>query len=208
MMPDSKKIVRKGYNRISRSYRDDRGQGRDAQNMLPWIRWVELRLNPGDRVLELGCGMGIPVAKHFARDYSYLGVDISDVQIQRAKKLVPAGKFRRTDMGRLRFPHSRFAAILGFYSIIHLPLKEQKPLLKRVYRWLKPGGLFVVILGQGRWTGREKDWFGAEMFWSHADHDTYRRWLQKIGFKILLHKPVKEAKPGKAVHYLFFCVKK
>ena len=207
-MLGSKQMVRKGYNRISYQYRDDQGRGEDAQNMLPWLRWVERRLKKGEPVLELGCGMGIPAAKYFARNHSYLGVDLSDVQIRRAKKLVPQGKFRRGDMSRLRFPAARFQAVLGFYSLIHLPLKEQRPLLRRIYRWLKPGGVLAAMLGHHRWTGREKDWFGAEMFWSHVDQRTYSRWLEEAGFEIVHHQPVKEGKLGKAVHELFFCRKK
>ncbi len=207
-MPDSKQVVRKGYNRISFRYRDDRGRGEDAKNMLPWLGWAGQRVKKGGRVLELGCGMGIPAAKYFARNHSYLGVDISDVQIRRAKKLVPQGRFRRADMAQLRFPAESFDAVLSFYSIIHLPLKEQRPLLRRIYRWLKPGGAFAAMLGHGRWTGRDKNWFGAEMFWSHADHPTYSQWLEEAGFKIVRHKPVKEGKSGKAVHELFFCLKK
>lgn len=207
-MPGSKQIVRDGYNRISFRYRDDRGLGPDVKNMLPWLGWVGRRLKKGARILELGCGMGIPAAKFFANNHNYLGVDISDVQIRRAKKLVPRGRFHRADMTSLRFPAESFDAVVSFYSIIHLPLKEQRPLLRRVYRWLKPGGVFVAMLGHGRWTGREKDWFGAEMFWSHVDHQSYGQWLMEIGFKIVRHKSVKEPNPGKGIHELFFCLKK
>ncbi|HEY5038344.1 MAG TPA: class I SAM-dependent methyltransferase, partial [bacterium] len=74
-MPHPKQIVRNGYNQISRNYRDNRGHGVDAKNMIPWLRWIDGRLEKGSRVLELGCGMGIPVAKFIARSHSYLGVD-------------------------------------------------------------------------------------------------------------------------------------
>jgi hypothetical protein len=63
----------------------------------------------------------------------------------------------------------------------------------------------VAMLGHGRWTGREKDWHGAEMFWSHVDHQTYFQWLEDAGFKVSRRKPIKE---GKTAHELFFCVKK
>ncbi len=203
-MPVYKQTVRQGYNRISRRYRTDQGKGPDAKKMLPWLREVDRRLNKGSRVLELGCGMGIPVAKFFAAQQDYLGVDISDVQIQRAKKLVPRAKFRREDMSRLKFQPSTFDAILSYYAIIHLPLREQRPLIKRIYRWLKPGGLFEATLGWGRWTGREKNWFGAEMFWSHADQGTYRKWLKKAGFQILRQRLIREGRGG---HVLFLCQK-
>lgn len=203
-MPNSKELVRQGYNRISRRYKDDRGAGPDAKYHRYWLGTVNQRLERDNQILELGCGMGVPVAKFFSRRHSYLGVDISDVQIRRAKKLVPKARFQRADMTRLRFKPASFDAVLAFYSIIHLPLREQKPLFKRIFRWLKPGGVFLTILGWSLWTGKEKDWHGAPMFWSHTDEKTYHQWLEEIGFKVLRKSLIKEGKGG---HYQFFCVR-
>jgi SAM-dependent methyltransferase len=203
-LPTSKDIVRRGYNRISQSYQNDRGAGPDAKYQRYWFREVDKRLPRGSRILELGCGMGVPVAKLFSRRHSYLGVDISDVQIRRAKKLVPLAKFQRADMARLRLKSSSFDAVLAFYSILHLPLREHKPLFKRIFSWLKPGGVFLSVLGWGRWTGKEKNWYGAPMFFSHTDEKTYHRWLEGIGFKVIRKALIRERKGG---HFQFLCVK-
>ncbi len=203
-MQPLKDIVRRGYNRISENYKNDRGAGPDAKYRRYWLREADKRLARGSRILELGCGMGVPVAKFFSRRHSFLGVDISDVQIKRAKKLVPDARFQRADMARLKFRPSSFDAILSFYSIIHLPLREQKPLFKRIFRWLRPGGMFLSILGWGRWTGKTEDWFGATMFWSHADEKTYHRWLEEAGFKVVRKALIREGKGG---HFQFLCVK-
>jgi SAM-dependent methyltransferase len=74
--------------------------------MIPWLRWLQRRLEKKDAVLELGCGMGIPAARFLARNYSYRGVDISDIQIKRA------------DMSRLKFLRESFRAIVSFYAVI------------------------------------------------------------------------------------------
>ena len=203
-MPTPKEIVRQGYNRISHRYHDDRGAGPDAKYHRYWFKAVDKNLERGSRILELGCGMGVPVAKFFSRRHSYLGVDISDIQIRRAKKLVPGARFQHADMTRLRFKPSSFDAVLAFYSILHLPLREQRHLFKRIFRWLKPGGFFLSVLGWGRWTGKEKDWHGAMMFWSHTDEKTYHRWLEEIGFKVRRKALICEGKGG---HYQFLCVK-
>lgn len=203
-MPTSRQLVRSGYNRISRRYKNDQGSGPDAKYHRYWLREVDGRLISGSHILELGCGMGVPVAKFFSRRHSFLGVDISDVQIQRAKKLVLKARFQRSDMARLKFKPSSFDAVLAFYSIIHLPLHDQKPLFKRIFHWLKPGGIFLSILGWDRWTGKEKDWFGAPMFWSHVDEKTYHHWLEGIGFKVVRKGLIREGKSG---HYQFLCLK-
>jgi SAM-dependent methyltransferase len=203
-MADAKQTVRRGYNRISSLYRDDLGRGLDAKDMTRWLSWVEKRIGPAGAVLELGCGMGVPAARILSRRHEYLGIDISDVQVKRARLLVPGAKFRRADMSELRFEPALFEAVVSFYSIIHLPLGEQRPLLRRIFKWLRPGGVFAAILGHGRWTGRQKNWHGAEMFWSHEDHWTYRWWLEEAGFKVSRRNLVRD---GRAAHNLFLCLK-
>ena len=203
-MHPSKQLVRRGYDQISRNYRNDQGLGPDAKYRRYWLRQVDRYLAPKSSILELGCGMGVPVAKFFSQKHAYWGIDISDVQIRRAKKLVPRGRFRRADMARLQFKAGCFDAVLSFYAIIHLPLGEQKPLFHRIHQWLKPGGVLLTILGWGRWTGKEKDWHGTSMFWSHADQETYHRWLEEAGFLIVRKGLIKEGKGG---HFQFLAVK-
>jgi ubiquinone/menaquinone biosynthesis C-methylase UbiE len=108
--------------------------------MGSWLSWIEKGLPKKSPVLELGCGMGLPVAKRLAGRFRYLGADLSDLQIKRAKKTALSGKFVRADMTHLKFPSGSFRAVLAFYSIIHLPLREHRPLLGRIFRWLEPGG--------------------------------------------------------------------
>lgn len=154
-------------------------------------------------MLDLGCGCGVPTSQLLAERFRVIGVDISDVQIARARELVPRATFRRADMTAARFPPWAFDAIVSLYAMIHVPLKEQRPLLRRVYRWLRPGGFFLAILGSGRWRAVERGWLGSEtpMFWDHADGDTYERWLEETGFHLEERKHVPEK--GSGGHELF-----
>ncbi len=179
---EPKKIVRESYNRISRAYRGD-SVSRDKG----YFRWLEILtplLKSGDPVLDLGCGCGIPVAQELARTFRVTGVDISEVQIARAKSLVPEATFLHEDITSVNFPSNTFAGIVSFFAIIHIPSKEQQPIFKSIFRWLKPGGYLIVTIGHKAWTGYDDDWYGARMYWSHADEDTYLNWLQEIGFVI------------------------
>jgi ubiquinone/menaquinone biosynthesis C-methylase UbiE len=160
----------------------------------------------GASVLDLGCGNGDPVARGLSRRFRVTGVDISDVQIRRARRLVPDAQFLRADMTTLRFPTGSFQAVVALYSMIHVPLRKQRPLLRRIYRWLSPGGLLLAILGKTAWTGRENSWLGvkAEMYWSHTDAATYDKWLRATGFDILRRKFIPEGNSG---HELFLARK-
>lgn len=190
-----KEIVRRGYDLISHNYRSDDGQGMESEYEL-WLSEVLPLLPAGQPVLELGCGCGVPVAQLVADGFPYTGVDISAVQIERAKRLVPTGRFIRADMTELDFPGGSFAAVLSFYALIHVPLAEQPLLLSRIRRWLIPGGYFLATVGHTAWTGTEEDWLGAEMYWSHADEATYLEWLDDLGFELRWKRFVPEGDSG------------
>jgi SAM-dependent methyltransferase len=113
-------------------------------------------------VLDLGCGCGVPVARRLSRRYDVTGVDLSPVQIARARDLVPRATFICADMATVEFPDERFDAITCFYALIHLPLEQQPPLLRSVRRWLRPGGIFMATVGSEAWTGYEQDWLGVD----------------------------------------------
>ena len=180
---DPKNLVRRSYDQISYAYRGD-SISRDRGYFI-WLDALTPLLQPGDTVLDLGCGCGIPVAQELAQRFQVTGVDLSEVQITRARQLVPQATFLCTDMTALRFPPGTFAAIVSFFAIIHLPVHEHRPLLERCVTWLQPGGYLMVTVGHQAWTGYKEAWYGAPMYWSHADEATYLTWLQEIGFTML-----------------------
>jgi hypothetical protein len=70
-------------------------------------------------------------------------------------------------------------AVVAFYSLIHVPLADQRVLFPRIRDWLRPGGYLLAIVGAERWTGTES-YLGAEMFWDHADTGSYLEWLRAV----------------------------
>jgi SAM-dependent methyltransferase len=114
-------------------------------------------------------------------------VDLSPVQVERARALVPAARFVCADMTAAEFEPGSFDAVAAFYSIFHVPLDEQPALLARVAEWLVPGGRFLAFVGKRAWTGLEPDWRGVRgtsMYYSQADVWTYRDWFVRAGFEI------------------------
>src|SRR5437764_8572996 len=127
---DDVERVRRGYDALSYHYRaDDADDGRYA----PWLAALHRRVPTPAEVLDLGCGCGVPVARSLAdAGHHVTGIDVSEVQIERARRLVPAGTFLRADATRLNLPSASFDAVVCLYALIHLPLATQPPLIQRI----------------------------------------------------------------------------
>jgi trans-aconitate methyltransferase len=198
---EQRELVRRGYDAVSRRYRNDDGTANpDSDESTAtygdWIGELAAMLQPSAHVLDLGCGAGVPTSRHLvAAGFTVTGVDISEVQIERARDLVPEATFTVADMATWDPQDGEFAAIVSLYALIHVPLDDQRALIARLARWLEPGGLVLAIVGHERWTG-VADYFGVPMFWDHADEATYRSWFEAAGFVVQWTRFVAEGATG------------
>jgi 2-polyprenyl-3-methyl-5-hydroxy-6-metoxy-1,4-benzoquinol methylase len=198
---ESSEDVRQAYNELSLLYR---GDGDSPEAHVRWAAELHEKLRASSDVLDLGCGCGIPVARNLARDgHNITGVDISDVQIARARQLVPGASFFRADATAIRFEPGSFDAVVCLYALIHMPFDAQPGLITRCANWLRPGGWLLATTGQRAWTGSQTNWLGgtATMFWSHADAATYREWLINAGLEIIEQQFVPEGDGGHALFW-------
>ena len=196
-----RELVRRGYDAISLVYRSNDGQaaGSSAEDVSRYAGWVaELAglLPAGAEVLDLGCGAGIPATRELTdHRMRVIGVDFSAVQLGRARRLVPAARLVQADMTGLHLQPASLDAVVSFYALIHVPLRDQQVLFPRIRRWLRPGGYLLAITGARRWTGTER-YLGADMFWDHADTATYLRWLQAARLAPIWHRYIPEGNSG------------
>jgi 2-polyprenyl-3-methyl-5-hydroxy-6-metoxy-1,4-benzoquinol methylase len=200
-MSEETDLVRRGYNALSYHYRSDDA---DEGEYSPWLQTLHSRLPTRASVLDLGCGCGIPVARTLTTaGHDVTGIDISDVQIQRARRLVPTATFIQADAMTLQLPHASFDAIACLYALIHMPLEHQPSLIKRIATWLRPSGWLLITTGWEAWTGTEDNWLGgaAPMWWSHTDATTYRSWLQNADLEIASQEFVPEGNGGHALFW-------
>jgi cyclopropane fatty-acyl-phospholipid synthase-like methyltransferase len=121
----------------------------EATGLLTDLMAGRLRLRPGDRVLDLGCGVGTPgVRIATAHDVSLTGISVSGEQVTRANNLAAAHgvadrvRFEQHDAMRLGFADASFDAVIALESIIHMP--DRGRVLAQVARVLKPGGRMVL----------------------------------------------------------------
>ncbi|MFI6654482.1 class I SAM-dependent methyltransferase [Streptomyces sp. NPDC050523] len=198
---DPKDVVRRGYDAVSRLYDDAYGAETKYAALLGDLC---RRIPVGSAVLDLGCGSGVPVARTLVEaGHQVTGVDISEVQIRRAQERVPQAQFIRSDATAVTFEPASFDAVVSLYALIHIPLAEQPPLLRRITGWLRPSGWFAATTGHGAWTGTEQNWLGGgvPMWWSHADAATNRAWITQAGLTVEREEFLPE---GDAGHALFW----
>lgn len=200
-VPDPTELVRRGYDSVSYRYR---GDDDNPAEYTPWLTNLQRRLPTNASVLDLGCGCGIPVTKTLTDNgHRVTGVDLSEVQVSRARQLVPQATFLHADATQVAFPDRTFDAVVCLYALIHMPIDAQPRLVHRIATWLRPGGLLLATTGAQEWTGAEDRWLGgtAAMWWSHADAATYRKWIIQAGLDIESEYVVPEADSS---HQLFW----
>jgi cyclopropane fatty-acyl-phospholipid synthase-like methyltransferase len=150
---------------------------------LTYVRRALELIPVGSRVLELGCGAGVPLTVALAEGRDVTGVDISRTQIEMARRNVPSATFLNADMTAVSFPPESFDAVVAFYSLTHVPRDDVAPLLGRIRGWLRPGGVVVLTMGADDDPGGiEEDWLGVDMYFSHFNARKNRRLVAEAGF--------------------------
>lgn len=113
--------------------------------------WLVAALPAGARVLDLGCGTGLPTSLRLAQaGFEVVGVDLSDRMVTVARENVPTGTFHRADIADLRpggpLDLGRFHAVAAFFSLLMLPRAEIPLALDTVRHLLVPDGLFALSM--------------------------------------------------------------
>jgi ubiquinone/menaquinone biosynthesis C-methylase UbiE len=165
-------VVRRGYDHVADAYLAAR-PGASADVGL--LRELLSRLGPRGRVLDAGCGAGVPVTQVLtAAGHAVAGLDCSTRQLALARTRVPAAAPVQGDLGALPFRAEQFDAVVSFYAIIHVPRRDHPAVFAECHRVLRPGGLALLCLG-ARDVPEDHDpasWLGTPMYWSHYDAAT------------------------------------
>ena len=191
---DTKNIVEQGYDKIAEEYSDWRRTFKNRKQ----LEELAVLLPENARVLDVGCGVGIPVARFLVeRRCKVLGIDFSEKMLEMARINVPEAQFIKKDMTYLDFTEYFFDGLTAFYSIIHVLRTKHEKLFQDFHRILKTGAPMLISLGRTEWEGTE-DFHGAEMFWSHYAPEKSLRLIEAAGFDIVSDKLVED---GGEKHY-------
>jgi SAM-dependent methyltransferase len=201
-------ISRKGYDAAALTYNS--WTTSQPSSRLLWLNKLLSLLTPpppatliasNPNIVELGCGAGIPTTLHIAQQAGRVsGFDISETQISLARQHFeaaglpadasnPAGQIQleAQDMLDISLDDSIVDAVCAFYSIIHLSVKDQQELLRRVHGWLMTGGYVLFNVGTERnLDGNVKeDWHGMAAYWASLGGRGTEQALKEIGFEVV-----------------------
>ena len=124
-----------------------RGQVRELRQRTATLA----RMQPGEAVLDVGCGTGtlaMEVQRRVGRAGRVAGVDPGTEQIARARaraarRHVPI-EFQIGVIEQLPFPDQTFDVVLSTLMMHHLPAPLKRQGLAEIARVLKPGGRLVI----------------------------------------------------------------
>ena len=109
------------------------------------------RIQPGDAVLDVGCGTGtlaLAVQRRLGSAGRVAGVDPGAEQIARARAKAARRnapiEFQVGVIEQLPFPDSTFDVVLSTLMMHHLPAPLKRQGLAEIARVLKPGGRLVI----------------------------------------------------------------
>ncbi|MFF9772004.1 methyltransferase domain-containing protein [Streptomyces sp. NPDC014636] len=121
----------------------------DAADRLTDMMIERLQVGPGDRVLDIGCGLGGPAIRLAQKTGAeVVGISVSRKQVDRANELAEAagmsGKvsFQHGDAMNLPFDDASFSAVWMLESVMQMP--DRKAALTEAARVLRPGGRLAL----------------------------------------------------------------
>ena len=203
---DAKKMVEIGYDNLAERYAEVRTL---SPNNKKYIDILAERLHENSIVLDLGCGPGVPITKELARHFKVVGIDLSQNQIDLAKKLVPEGEFHKMDMTKMTFPPESFDGIFSYLAIIHVPREQKAGLFADIHKILKPNGLLLIAIGCDDWISTpEDDFMGEPMYWSQFGKERTEDMIKETGFEILQASVEYSEFDGEEEHHFFVLAKK
>lgn len=136
-------------------------------NYLPYLNHLDRN---STAVLEIACNKGyLLAALHVLQFKKLYGVDLSPLDVEKAKQLVPNADISYSDaFDYLRKNIEKFDVIVLKAVLEHIQKDQVIPLLEQIESSLKPGGMVVIEV--------------PNMDWLFAQHERYMDFTHEVGF--------------------------
>src|SRR5207302_9434283 len=128
----------------------------NGRGLMLTVDFDRLDIQPGTRVLDIGCGMGRHSFEAFRRGADVTAADLDKDALSEVDKIglamveageVPGGSRLTTvveNVLNMRFPDDSFDVVIASEILEHIP--DDRRAMQEIVRVLKPGGLAAVTV--------------------------------------------------------------
>jgi cyclopropane fatty-acyl-phospholipid synthase-like methyltransferase len=144
-------------------------------------------LPPRARILDLGCGNGIPVSRFLLQEGFYVvALDSSPEMITRYRATFPSVPTQCERVQDAHFAAHSFDAVVAWGVLFHLSEADQRAVIPQVSEWLKPGGRFLFTSGDVE-DSSQGEMNGVTFRYISLGVAGYRDLLQEAGMELKSH---------------------
>lgn len=137
-------------------------------------------LPPQARILDIGCGNGTYLEYLHNQGFRrLLGIDVSSVMIEEAKKKVPTYMVLLKDFHNLSSLSDKYDAAYAIFSLLYTNKTAFKNILKDVHNLLNPSGRFFLTMVEGGKTGLEEEQFVSQESGTEQKQTVYLSYYSK-----------------------------
>ena len=180
------KLAKNTYNKIALCYTK---VFKKNPNYLIVLKKFVKDIPKGTKVLDAGCGTGVPVAKFLSKKLDVIGIDISSKMIQLARKNVQNAKFKKMSLTNINLKSNSFNLICCFFALFHVKKSEIPKVIKKFYSLLKKEGLLIISLGEAKKNKEEiSTFFKERIYYAGMKQKNLERIIKKAGFKVIYTK--------------------
>ncbi|WP_163537143.1 class I SAM-dependent methyltransferase [Gracilibacillus sp. YIM 98692] len=193
------------YDKIAEQFEDKRSPTIGlcyVNQLLSYIKSKEA--TPDVKILDIGCGTGLPLTKHIASRYKRVtGIDISEQMLHTAKNHVPDATFVTADMTTYT-SQEKYHAILAWDSLFHVSISRQEDTLRHIISLLHKDGVFLFTTGGKH--GQLTDYMFGQLFpYYSLSQEQYMEILTEEKCDILINECDDPSSHG---HRVFCCRKR
>lgn len=182
-MPPNDEIINL-YERHAQAFDADRNRSLFEK---PWLDRFLAQVAPRGTVLDIGCGMGEPIARYLIEaGVPVTGIDSSSSMINMCRARFPDHEWIVGDMRTVPLDR-QFDGVLAWDSFFHLTMSDQRAMFPRFAAHARTGA--PLMFNAGRSEGSAiGSYQGEPLYHASLDPEEYRQMLASNGFEVLDYK--------------------
>ncbi|HGM9946280.1 TPA: class I SAM-dependent methyltransferase [Providencia rettgeri] len=169
-----------------------------------WLDKFIAALNEGNKILDIGCGTGKPIAEYFIKKgFSLTGIDGAASMLNHAKQDFPEHTWILQDMRKLNINHT-YDGIIAWDSFFHLTQEDQINMFPTFASHSHKGSVLMFTSGTSNGIAMG-EFAGEPLFHASLAPDEYNKLLAENGFTVL---EMIQNDPLCTGHTIWFSIKK